>query len=58
MTVGFTLKRTPKVTSRTIVYRVTLFAVVRTVWMPGWSPESLTQGVSIGAFAAYMVIHL
>ena len=51
--VGFILKQTPKVPNWTIVYGVTLFAVILTVWMLGWGPDALIQGVLAGAFAVY-----
>lgn len=51
--VGFILKQTPRVPNWTIVYGVTLFALILTVWMLGWGPESLIQGVLAGAFAVY-----
>lgn len=50
---GFMLKQTPKVPNWSIVYIVTLVAVLVTVWFLGWGPESLIQGVLCGAFAVY-----
>lgn len=50
---GFSLKKTPKVSDWMIVYVVTLIAVLLTVWILGWGPETLIQGVLCGAFAVY-----
>lgn len=50
---GFTLKRAPHVPDWCIVYAVTLLAVLLTVWLLGWSPQSLIQGILVGAFAVY-----
>ncbi|MFU1798705.1 phage holin family protein [Paenibacillus azoreducens] len=51
--VGYALKQTPHVPDWTIVYIVTLVAVLITVWMLGFGPEALIQGVLAGAFAVY-----
>ncbi|GAK39519.1 phage holin family protein [Paenibacillus urinalis] len=51
--VGYILKQTPRVPNWTIVYVVTIIAVAVTVWMLGWGPESLIQGILTGAFAVY-----
>ncbi len=51
--IGYILKQTPSVPDWSIVYIVTLLAVVFTVWLLGWSPEALIQGVLCGAFAVY-----
>lgn len=51
--IGYVLKQTPSVPNWSIVYIVTLVAVVLTVWLLGWGPESLIQGVLCGAFAVY-----
>jgi len=51
--IGFTLKQTPRVPDWSIVYIVTLVSVLLTLWMLGWAPESLIQGVLCGAFAVY-----
>jgi hypothetical protein len=51
--IGFTLKKTPKVPDWIIVYAVTIVAVAITVWMFGFGPESIIQGVLAGAFAVY-----
>lgn len=37
----------------TIIYIVTAIAVLLTVWMLGFGPESIIQGVLCGAFAVY-----
>lgn len=51
--IGYVLKQTPKMPNWSIVYVVTLLAVLVTVWMLGWGPDSLIQGVLCGAFAVY-----
>lgn len=51
--IGYVLKQTPLVPDWTIVYVVTLAAVLLSVWMLGFGPESLIQGVLAGAFAVY-----
>lgn len=51
--IGYALKQTPKVADWTIVYVVTAVAVLLAVWMLGFGPESLIQGVLAGAFAVY-----
>ncbi|MEB9895737.1 phage holin family protein, partial [Bacillus cereus] len=51
--VGFILKKTPQVKDWTIIYIVTAIAVLLTVWMLGFGPESIIQGVLCGAFAVY-----
>ncbi|BFH60759.1 phage holin family protein [Paenibacillus azoreducens] len=51
--IGYVLKQTPNVPDWTIVYAVTIVAVVVTVWMLGFGPEALIQGVLAGAFAVY-----
>ncbi|BFH59463.1 phage holin family protein [Paenibacillus azoreducens] len=51
--IGYILKSTPKVPDWTIVYVVTVVAVFVTVWMIGFGPEALIQGVLAGAFAVY-----
>ncbi len=50
---GYVLKQTPNVSNWIIVYVVTLVAVLLAVWMQGWGPDSLIQGVLCGAFAVY-----
>lgn len=50
---GFILKQTPRVPDWSIVYVVVLFAVLITVWLLGWGPESLIQGILAGAFAVF-----
>lgn len=50
---GFILKKTPQVKDWTIIYIVTAIAVLLTVWMLGFGPESIIQGVLCGAFAVY-----
>lgn len=50
---GLILKRTPPILDWTIVYIVTVIAVLLVVWMYGFSPESIIQGVLCGAFSVY-----
>ncbi|WP_138751134.1 phage holin family protein [Paenibacillus sinopodophylli] len=51
--IGFVLKQTPKVPNWSIVYIVTSVAVSVTVWLIGWSPEAVIQGVLAGSFAVF-----
>ncbi|GIP25484.1 hypothetical protein J23TS9_06140 [Paenibacillus sp. J23TS9] len=51
--IGFILKKTPRVPDWIIVYVVVVFAVALTVWLLGWGPESLIQGILAGAFAVF-----
>lgn len=51
--IGYVLKQTPRVPNWTIVYAVTLVSVVLTIWILGWGPESLIQGVLTGTVAIY-----
>lgn len=51
--IGYVLKRTPNVPDWSIVYVVVVFAALLTVWMLGWSAESLIQGILAGAFAVF-----
>ncbi|WP_019636643.1 phage holin family protein [Paenibacillus fonticola] len=51
--IGFVLKKTPKVPDWSIIYIVTVVAVLLTVWLLGWGPESFIQGILTGAFAVY-----
>lgn len=50
---GIGIKRIPKIPDWTIVFIVTAFAIVITSWTLGWSPESLIQGILVGAFAVF-----
>ena len=51
--IGYGLKKTPRVPDWSIVYVVTGVAVLLTVWMTGWGPQAIIQGVLAGAFAVY-----
>ncbi|MEK3947325.1 phage holin family protein [Paenibacillus sp. FSL H7-0703] len=51
--IGIGIKQTPKVPDWSIVYIVTAVAVLLTVWMQGWVPQAVIQGVLAGAFAVY-----
>lgn len=50
---GAILKRTPHVPDWSIVYIVTLFAVVFALWMTEFAPEAILQGILCGAVAVY-----
>lgn len=50
---GYALKQTPKVPNWSIVYIVTAAALGLTVWMIGWGPESVIQGILAGAFSVF-----
>lgn len=51
--IGFALKKTPNVPDWTIIYVVTLIAILLTIWLLGFGPESIIQGILTGAFAVY-----
>lgn len=51
--IGYILKQTPYVPDWCIVYVVTFAAVLLTIWLLGFGPESIIQGVLAGAFAVY-----
>jgi len=51
--IGYVLKQTPRVPNRTIVYLVTIFAVLLVIWLCGFGPHSVIQGVLCGAFSVY-----
>ncbi|MFX3636276.1 MAG: phage holin family protein [Candidatus Pristimantibacillus sp.] len=51
--IGYMLKQTPRVPNWSIVYLVTLTALLLTVWMIGFGPEAIIQGVLAGAFAVF-----
>ncbi|WP_342417192.1 phage holin family protein [Paenibacillus sp. FSL R10-2782] len=50
---GIIIKNTPRVPDWSIVYIVTAVAVILTIWMIGWGPKAVIQGVLAGAFAVY-----
>lgn len=50
---GYMFKHSPGVPDWTIVYIVTVIAVLLVIWMHGFRPESIIQGVLCGAFAVY-----
>lgn len=50
---GYILKRTPRVPDWTIVYLVTAFALVFSLWLLGITPEAVLQGILCGAVAVY-----
>ncbi|MDR9855986.1 phage holin family protein [Paenibacillus sp. VCA1] len=51
--IGYILKRTPRIPDWCIVYVVTLAAVLLTIWLLGFGPEPIIQGILAGAFAVY-----
>ncbi|HIW33132.1 MAG TPA: phage holin family protein [Candidatus Paenibacillus intestinavium] len=51
--IGFILKKTPRVADWTIVYIVTVVAMVFAVGLIGFSVEAVIQGILSGAFAVY-----
>ncbi|MCA0754894.1 phage holin family protein [Paenibacillus sp. N4] len=50
---GFLFKQTPRVPNWSIVYIVTAVALGLTVWLIGWGPEAVIQGILAGAFAVF-----
>jgi len=50
---GYILKRTPRVPNWSIIFIVMAIAVLFAVWMLGWGPLALLQGVLCGAVAVY-----
>ncbi|MDK8182128.1 phage holin family protein [Paenibacillus sp. UMB4589-SE434] len=50
---GYVLKQTPRVQDWTIVYIVTGLAIVMTVWILGFGPQSIIQGILAGAFSVF-----
>ncbi|WP_217595496.1 phage holin family protein [Cohnella sp. GbtcB17] len=50
---GYILKRTPRVPDWSIVYIVTLAAVLLSIWILGPGPLPLLQGFLCGAVAVY-----
>lgn len=51
--IGYVLKQTPRVPDWTIIYIVTLVAIVVVCLMMGLSPDSFLQGILCGAVAVY-----
>ncbi|MGF7046410.1 hypothetical protein J2T13_000886 [Paenibacillus sp. DS2015] len=51
--IGYILKQTPKVLDWTIVYIVTVFAVVFAVFLLGFTVQAILQGIMCGAVAVY-----
>ncbi|MBP2898919.1 phage holin family protein [Escherichia coli] len=51
--IGYVLKKTPKVPDWTIVYIVTVAAVLLACGLLGWNVETLIQGILAGSFAVY-----
>lgn len=51
--IGYILKQTPKVPDWTIIYVVTLAAIIVVCLMLGFTAESILQGILCGAVAVY-----
>lgn len=51
--IGYILKQTPRIPDWSIVYFVTIAAVLLCIWLQGWRPESIIQGILCGAFAVF-----
>ncbi|MCM3701414.1 phage holin family protein [Paenibacillus macerans] len=51
--IGFVLKQTPRVPDWTIIYGVTLVAVVFAGLLLGFTAQSVLQGILCGAVAVY-----
>ena len=51
--IGYILKQTPKVLDWTIVYIVTVVAIVFAVFLLGFTAQSILQGILCGAVAVY-----
>jgi len=50
---GFILKQTPKIASWSIVYIIIIVAILLAIWLEGFGPDSVIQGVLAGAFAVF-----
>lgn len=50
---GYIFKNTPVVPDWTIVYIVTGLAVLLVIWLHGFGPDAIIQGVLCGAVAVY-----
>lgn len=51
--IGYSLKQTPKVPDWSIIYLVTLFAIIMALLMIGMSAEAVLQGILCGTVAVY-----
>lgn len=51
--IGYVLKQTPKVPDWTIIYGVTVVAIVFAVVLLGFTAQSVLQGILCGAVAVY-----
>lgn len=51
--IGIILKQTPRVPDWTIVYIVTLFAILLAIGLIGLSVETVVQGILCGAVSVY-----
>lgn len=50
---GFVLKQTPRVANWSIIYIVMVIAILLTVWLIGFGPTAIVQGVLCSAFAVF-----
>ncbi|QAY65462.1 phage holin family protein [Paenibacillus protaetiae] len=51
--IGYILKQTPKIPDWTIVYLVTIAAILFTLCILGFHVQSVLQGILCGAFSVY-----
>ena len=51
--IGYVLKQTPRVPNWTIIYAVTLVAIIIVSFTLGFTVESFLQGILCGAVAVY-----
>lgn len=49
--IGFALKKTPGMKNWLIVYVLIFLGVLLTIWMLGFTPESLLQGIAAAGIA-------
>ncbi|PAF31848.1 phage holin family protein [Paenibacillus sp. 7516] len=50
---GFIIKSVPGIPDWSIVFIITAFSLLVTIWMMGLSAEAFIQGVLVGAFAVF-----
>ncbi|MFE4713975.1 phage holin family protein [Paenibacillus sp. NPDC056722] len=51
--IGYVLRRTPRVPNWTIIYAVTLAAIIISSYIMSFNVESVMQGILCGALAVY-----
>lgn len=49
--IGYGLKQTPRIPDWSILYIVVLVAILLTIWIIGFGPEAIVQGILVGAVA-------